>query len=93
MKNVLDHTLDNRMESFFLAETIKYLYLLFDPTNPLLSPLQNAKIQTLNDKRKCVLGAGELFSHFHTVVCVVRACSWGPISLWLPNFWNIINTR
>ncbi|KAK2496799.1 hypothetical protein MC885_012496, partial [Smutsia gigantea] len=26
-------TLDNRMESFFLAETVKYLYLLFDPTN------------------------------------------------------------
>ena len=33
LKNVKDHRLDNRMESFFLAETIKYLYLIFDETN------------------------------------------------------------
>ncbi|KAK7884738.1 hypothetical protein WMY93_027861 [Mugilogobius chulae] len=31
VKDLRDHQLDNRMESFFLAETIKYLYLLFDP--------------------------------------------------------------
>ena len=29
----MDHTLTNRMESYFLAETLKYLYLLFDPDN------------------------------------------------------------
>lgn len=28
-------TPDNKMESFFLAETIKYLYLLFDPDTPI----------------------------------------------------------
>ncbi len=28
-----DHKLENRMESFFLAETTKYLYLLFDQDN------------------------------------------------------------
>ncbi|XP_054654959.1 ER degradation-enhancing alpha-mannosidase-like protein 2 isoform X1 [Dunckerocampus dactyliophorus] len=33
VKDVRDHQLDNRMESFFLAETIKYLYLLFDPAH------------------------------------------------------------
>ncbi|CAF0738850.1 unnamed protein product [Didymodactylos carnosus] len=33
LKNVKDHQLDNRMESFFLAETIKYLYLIFDEDN------------------------------------------------------------
>ncbi|CAF1600045.1 unnamed protein product [Adineta ricciae] len=33
LKNVKDHQLDNRMESFFLAETIKYLYLIFDEEN------------------------------------------------------------
>ncbi|CAF3835865.1 unnamed protein product [Rotaria magnacalcarata] len=33
LKNVKDHQLDNRMESFFLAETIKYLYLIFDENN------------------------------------------------------------
>ncbi|KAL4224501.1 ER degradation-enhancing alpha-mannosidase-like protein 2 [Mactra antiquata] len=33
VKDVTTHTLENRMESFFLAETTKYLYLLFDPDN------------------------------------------------------------
>lgn len=26
---------DNKMESFFLAETLKYIYLLFDPETPI----------------------------------------------------------
>jgi len=33
VKDVKDHRLENRMESFFLAETLKYLYLIFDETN------------------------------------------------------------
>ncbi len=33
VKSVYDHTIEDRMESFFLAETLKYLYLLFDETN------------------------------------------------------------
>lgn len=33
VKNVRDHQLENRMESFFLAETTKYLYLIFDTQN------------------------------------------------------------
>ncbi|XP_022084077.1 ER degradation-enhancing alpha-mannosidase-like protein 2 [Acanthaster planci] len=33
VKDVRNHKLDNRMESFFLSETTKYLYLLFDPDN------------------------------------------------------------
>ena len=33
VKSVKDHTLEDRMESFFLAETTKYLYLLFDEDN------------------------------------------------------------
>ncbi|KAH9491475.1 ER degradation-enhancing alpha-mannosidase-like protein 2 [Bulinus truncatus] len=33
IKDVRDHQLEDRMESFFLAETTKYLYLLFDPDN------------------------------------------------------------
>eukprot|EP00762_Andalucia_godoyi_P001799 ANDGO_07127.mRNA.1 Alpha-mannosidase I MNS4 len=36
--NVLDvqnRQLDDRMESFFLSETLKYLYLLFDTENPM----------------------------------------------------------
>lgn len=35
IKNVFDHQLEDRMESFFLAETTKYLYLLFSPDHPL----------------------------------------------------------
>ncbi|CAI9725282.1 degradation-enhancing alpha-mannosidase 2 [Octopus vulgaris] len=31
VKDVTDHRLENRMESFFLAETLKYMYLLFTP--------------------------------------------------------------
>lgn len=33
IKNVLTKSLDDRMESFFLSETLKYLYLLFDTDN------------------------------------------------------------
>ncbi|KAL5110931.1 ER degradation-enhancing alpha-mannosidase-like protein 1 [Taenia crassiceps] len=33
--DVQDMTLEDRMESFFLSETLKYLYLLFDESHPL----------------------------------------------------------
>ena len=33
VRNVNSHELEDRMESFFLAETTKYLYLLFDEDN------------------------------------------------------------
>jgi len=33
--DVIDMSLEDRMESFFLSETCKYLYLLFDTDNPL----------------------------------------------------------
>jgi len=33
IKNVYDVTTEDKMESFFLSETLKYLYLLFDPEN------------------------------------------------------------
>ncbi|CAK8693848.1 unnamed protein product [Clavelina lepadiformis] len=58
IKDVQDHTLDNRMESFFLAETIKYLYLLFDPGNPLLSTMKGATIRRFKNGEECLLGAG-----------------------------------
>ena len=37
VKNVRnpDHPPEDSMESFFLAETLKYLYLLFDPDTPI----------------------------------------------------------
>ncbi|XP_028392364.1 ER degradation-enhancing alpha-mannosidase-like protein 2 [Dendronephthya gigantea] len=33
VKNIITHELQDRMESFFLAETTKYLFLLFDTDN------------------------------------------------------------
>nr|CAB3240843.1 ER degradation-enhancing alpha-mannosidase-like protein 2 [Phallusia mammillata] len=58
VKDVRDHTLDNRMESFFLAETIKYIYLLFDPENELLQTGKGASIRKMPNGRKCLFGAG-----------------------------------
>ncbi|KAJ1985384.1 hypothetical protein H4R34_000038 [Dimargaris verticillata] len=37
LSNVVTKAQDDRMESFFLGESIKYLYLLFDEENPLNS--------------------------------------------------------
>lgn len=56
-KDVRDHTLEDRMESFFLAETTKYLYLLFDPDNFVHNSGNTATIiQTPHGK--CILDAG-----------------------------------
>lgn len=57
VKDVRDHKLDNRMESFFLAETVKYLYLLFDPDNFLHN--DGSHFDTVSGPYgDCVLGAG-----------------------------------
>lgn len=60
VKDVRDHQLDNRMESFFLAETIKYLYLLFDPAHFLHGgeSLGSASWEEGGEGGECVLGAG-----------------------------------
>lgn len=57
IKNVRDHRKENRMESFFLAETTKYLYLLFDPDHYLNN---NGGIGTLinTPNGECVIDAG-----------------------------------
>lgn len=39
--NVEDKSLEDRMESFFLSETMKYLYLLFDFENPINQQASN----------------------------------------------------
>lgn len=56
MKDVRDHKLDNRMESFFLAETIKYLYLLFDPDNFIHNT--GTTFELGGAQGDCILGAG-----------------------------------
>ena len=57
VKDVRTHKLDNRMESFFLAETTKYLYLLFAPDNFIHNDGGHGEvIQTPNGE--CVIDAG-----------------------------------
>lgn len=60
VKDLRDHQLDNRMESFFLAETIKYLYLLFDPDHFLHGGDAEGGMswEEGGEGGQCVLGAG-----------------------------------
>ncbi|KAJ4934331.1 hypothetical protein JOQ06_007129 [Pogonophryne albipinna] len=60
VKDLRDHQLDNRMESFFLAETIKYLYLLFDPAHFLHGGAAegDGSWEEGGEDGQCVLGAG-----------------------------------
>ncbi|TMS38887.1 hypothetical protein L596_005513 [Steinernema carpocapsae] len=44
--DVVDKTLEDRMESFFLSETSKYLYLLFDENNPVNKNYQHLLFTT-----------------------------------------------
>ena len=62
IKDVRDHTLEDRMESFFLSETTKYLYLLFDTDNFIHN--SGAKATLIQTPRgQCVIDAG-LRKHF-----------------------------
>ena len=60
VKDLRDHQLDNRMESFFLAETVKYLYLLFDPAHFLHGggTEGDGSWEEGGEGGQCVLGAG-----------------------------------
>jgi len=57
IKNVRDHRKEDRMESFFLAETLKYLYLLFDPDNFIHNDGRSGKIIT-TPNGECLIDAG-----------------------------------
>ncbi|XP_036085382.1 ER degradation-enhancing alpha-mannosidase-like protein 2 isoform X2 [Rousettus aegyptiacus] len=57
IKDLRDHKLDNRMESFFLAETVKYLYLLFDPDN-FIHNNGSTFDAVITPYGECILGAG-----------------------------------
>lgn len=57
IKDVRDHKKEDRMESFFLSETTKYLYLLFDTENFIHNQGQQGTIiETINGE--CVIDAG-----------------------------------
>lgn len=57
VKDVRDHRIENRMESFFLAETAKYLYLLFDPDNFLHNTGGHGEL-IHTPSGECVISAG-----------------------------------
>lgn len=46
------------MESFFLAETTKYLYLLFDPDNFIHNDGRHGKVWNTAGGRECIIDAG-----------------------------------
>ncbi|XP_020812182.1 ER degradation-enhancing alpha-mannosidase-like protein 2 [Drosophila serrata] len=57
IRNVVTHEKENRMESFFLAETSKYLYLLFDEDNFLHDDGSGGELLSTEDD-VCVVQAG-----------------------------------
>ncbi|XP_037727048.1 ER degradation-enhancing alpha-mannosidase-like protein 2 [Drosophila subpulchrella] len=57
IRNVVTHEKENRMESFFLAETSKYLYLLFDEDNFLHNDGSGGELLSTEDD-VCVVQAG-----------------------------------
>lgn len=57
IKDVRDHQKEDRMESFFLAETTKYLYLLFDTDNFIHNRGQHGMVVS-TPWGECVLEAG-----------------------------------
>jgi len=57
IKSVKDHVLENRMESFFLAETTKYLYLMFDSGNFIHSTGGSGSVVN-TPSGPCILDAG-----------------------------------
>lgn len=84
IKNVNTHTLDNRMESFFLAETTKYLFLLFTPEHWIFDNGSPETVETIRSPRNphnqsdCFLGAsGYIFNtEAHPLdVSAVHCCS------------------
>ncbi|XP_057335354.1 ER degradation-enhancing alpha-mannosidase-like protein 2 [Microplitis mediator] len=57
INDVRDHRKSDRMESFFLAETTKYLYLLFDPDNFIHGNGNSGEI-IKTQWTECVVGGG-----------------------------------
>lgn len=66
IRNVQNHQQEDRMESFFLAETTKYFYLLFDPSNFLHNDGRFGNVirstvkvgEGRSETHQCVVGGG-----------------------------------
>ncbi|MFH4975918.1 hypothetical protein AB6A40_002627 [Gnathostoma spinigerum] len=62
VRSVEDHTIEDRMESFFLSETTKYLYLIFDPENFLNTDGTEAMAIETPDGPCVINGGGYVFN-------------------------------
>jgi hypothetical protein len=61
VKDVHKHIIEDRMESFFIAETVKYLYLLFDHDNFVYNQGgkgKHIKVQLGSKSKSCVIDTG-----------------------------------
>lgn len=77
IKSVGDHTIEDRMESFFLAETLKYLYLLFDETNFVHNDGSSGRLIDVNGSQ-CVVDTGSYVfnTEAHLIdIAAVDCCS------------------
>lgn len=79
IKDVKTHEKEDRMESFFLAETTKYLYLLFDEHNFIHQSNGSVDLQmTPSDSLSCFTGsAGYIFNtEAHPIdIGAIHCCS------------------
>ena len=77
VKDSRDHRLEDRMESFFLAETSKYLYLLFDVDNFIHAG--SGKVHRVAS-RTCVLDSGAYVfnTEAHPLDAGALDCCYGP---------------
>ena len=71
IKSVRDHQLENRMESFFLAETTKYLYLMFDADN-FIHNSGNTGTVVNTPGGQCIIDAGMNF--YILCYCTISGC-------------------
>ncbi|CAG5136354.1 unnamed protein product [Candidula unifasciata] len=77
VKDVRDHMLEDRMESFFLAETTKYLYLLFDPDNFIHNNGSHGDVVTTQGSTCVIEAGGYIFNtEAHPIdLAAVHCCS------------------
>jgi len=78
LDSVIDGRRADRMESFFLAETLKYLYLLFDPDHWMNKKNYDAEILFVENVGECQLSdSGWIFNtEAHPVdPSALRCCS------------------
>jgi len=92
VKDTRDHRLEDRMESFFLAETTKYLYLLFDPDNFIHGQSGNSGKPHRVASRSCLLDTGGYIfnTEAHPLDAGAIDCCYGPTendiwqTVWFP---------